>query len=105
MQVGKAASWPRKALVVAQFSCSIALILSAVIVFQQIQHAKNRPTGFDVNRLMMTNMNSELGANFTILKDELAQERHRRKCIAVIEPGYRYLVAFRCGEMAGQKRR
>ncbi|MCX6217546.1 ABC transporter permease [Spirosoma sp.] len=71
MQVGKAASWPRKALVVTQFSCSIALILSAVVVFQQIRYAKNRPTGYDVNRLMMTNMNSELGANFTILKDEL----------------------------------
>ncbi|RYF71230.1 MAG: FtsX-like permease family protein, partial [Cytophagaceae bacterium] len=73
MQVGKAASWPRKALVVAQFSCSIALILSAVIVFKQIQHAKNRPTGYNVNRLLMTNMNSELGQSFTILKDELVK--------------------------------
>ncbi|GAB3794618.1 ABC transporter permease [Spirosoma humi] len=73
MQVGKSASWPRKALVVAQFSCSIALILSAIIVFKQIQHAKSRPTGYNVNRLLMTNMNSELGQNFTILKDELVK--------------------------------
>ncbi|UHG92164.1 ABC transporter permease [Spirosoma oryzicola] len=71
MQVGKAASLPRKVLVVAQFSCSIALILSAIIVFKQIQHAKNRPTGYDVNRLLMTNMNLELSQNFTVLKDEL----------------------------------
>ncbi|AKD55733.1 ABC transporter permease [Spirosoma radiotolerans] len=74
MQVGKSASWPRKVLVVAQFSCSIALILSAVIVFKQIQFAKNRPTGYNVNRLLMTNMNSELGQNFTILKDELIKK-------------------------------
>ncbi|WP_461133662.1 ABC transporter permease [Spirosoma lituiforme] len=71
MQVGKAASLPRKVLVVAQFSCSIALILSAVIVYRQIQHAKDRPTGYNVNRLLMTNMNRELGQNIAILKDEL----------------------------------
>ncbi|GAB3768062.1 ABC transporter permease [Spirosoma horti] len=71
MQVGRAASWPRKALVVAQFSCSIALILSATVVFKQVQHAKSRPMGYNVNRLLMTNMNSELGQSFTVLKDEL----------------------------------
>ncbi|NEU69255.1 FtsX-like permease family protein [Spirosoma agri] len=71
MQVGKAASFPRKVLVVAQFSCSIALILSAIVVFKQIQHAKNRPTGYNVNRLLTTNMNTELGQNVTALKDEL----------------------------------
>ncbi|MFD2573024.1 ABC transporter permease [Spirosoma soli] len=71
MQVGRAASWPRKILVIAQFSCSIALILSAVVVFRQIQHAKNRPIGYNVNRLMTTGLNTELGNNFTILKDEL----------------------------------
>jgi putative ABC transport system permease protein len=44
----------RKVLVVLQFSCSIALIISTVIVYQQIQYARSRPTGYDPNRLVTT---------------------------------------------------
>src|SRR5579871_2806495 len=42
-RVGKYASLPRKVLVVLQFSFSIALIVGTIIVFKQIQFAKNRP--------------------------------------------------------------
>jgi putative ABC transport system permease protein len=71
---GKAAALPRKVLVVIQFSCSIALIISTIIVYQQIQHVKDRPTGYDINRVMMTNMNAELDKNYTALKNELLQK-------------------------------
>jgi len=71
MQVGKAATLPRKILVVLQFSCSIALIISTVIIYQQIQYAKNRPSGYDLNRLVVTDMNSELDKNYVALKNEL----------------------------------
>ncbi|MEP7373261.1 MAG: ABC transporter permease [Chitinophagaceae bacterium] len=54
-QAGRSATLSRKALVVLQFSCSIALIISTIIVYQQIQHAKNRPRGYDPNRLLVTN--------------------------------------------------
>lgn len=74
MQVGKAGSLPRKILVVLQFTCSIALIISTMIVYQQIIHAKNRPTGYDVNRLMQTEMNADLSQNYTALKNELLQK-------------------------------
>lgn len=73
-QVGKAASLPRKVLVVLQFSCSIALIISTIVIYQQIQHARNRPAGYDINRLMMTNMNDDLNTHFTALKNELLQK-------------------------------
>jgi ABC-type antimicrobial peptide transport system permease subunit len=73
MRIGKTASLPRKALVVLQFSCSIALIISTIIIYQQIQHAKNRPSGYDLNRLMATDMNIDLKKNFTALKNELIQ--------------------------------
>ena len=63
----------RKILVVAQFSCSVALIISTVIVYRQIQYAKNRPTGYDANRLMMTDMSSDLVTNFPALRHELIQ--------------------------------
>lgn len=64
-------SLSRKALVVIQFSCSIALIVSTVIIYQQIQYAKSRPTGYNLNRLMSTNMNDDLIRNFGALKNEL----------------------------------
>ena len=45
---------PRKVLVVLQFTCSIGLIISTVIIYQQIEYARNRPTGYDPNRLLST---------------------------------------------------
>jgi len=71
LQSGRAATTPRKILVVLQFTCSVALIISTVIVYQQIQYAKNRPTGFDVNRLIMTNASSDLDHNYAALKNDL----------------------------------
>ncbi len=71
IQVGKAAALPRKILVVLQFSCSIALIISTVIVYQQIQYAKNRPTGYNANKLMMTDASSDLDQNYAALKNDL----------------------------------
>ncbi|MDB5159012.1 MAG: macB 15, partial [Mucilaginibacter sp.] len=73
MQVGKTATLPRKILVVAQFSCSVALIISTVIVYQQIQHAKDRPPGYDTNRLVMADMSDDLNGNYDALKNELLQ--------------------------------
>lgn len=73
LRAGKS-SFSRKALVVIQFSCSIALIVSTVIIYQQIQYAKNRPTGYSLNRLMSTNMNDDLERNYTALKNELTSE-------------------------------
>ncbi|WP_229688751.1 ABC transporter permease [Puia dinghuensis] len=64
MRIGKAASLPRKALVVLQFTCSIALIISTIIVYQQIQYAKNRPKGYDPNRLIVSRAHSDAFAAF-----------------------------------------
>jgi len=71
MHTGKSSSLSRKILVVIQFSCSIALIISTVIIYQQVNYAKDRPTGYDLNRLMSTYMNDDLNKNFTSIKDEL----------------------------------
>jgi putative ABC transport system permease protein len=74
LQTGGGSSLPRKILVVLQFTCSIALIISTIIVYQQIQHAKNRPTGYDVDRVMITDANDDLNANYVALKNELIQK-------------------------------
>ncbi|MDB5137275.1 MAG: FtsX-like permease family protein, partial [Mucilaginibacter sp.] len=71
IQVGKAAALPRKFLVVVQFSCSIALIISTVIIYQQIQYAKNRPIGYSADRLMMTDMSGDLNNHYDALKNDL----------------------------------
>ncbi|QHT69216.1 FtsX-like permease family protein [Rhodocytophaga rosea] len=73
-QAGRGAWLSRKILVVAQFSCSIALIISTIIIYQQIQHAKNGPTRYSLNRLMATDINDDLGRNYTALKNELLQK-------------------------------
>ncbi|TWI95057.1 AraC-like DNA-binding protein [Mucilaginibacter frigoritolerans] len=71
IQMGRWASIPRKVLVVVQFTCSIALIISTVIVYQQIQYVKNRPTGYSADRLVMTDMNSDLSQQYEALKNDL----------------------------------
>lgn len=74
LAAGKASVWPRKILVVLQFSCSVALIISTFIIYQQIEHARHRPAGYDMNRLVMTNMNSTLAKNYAAIKNELLQK-------------------------------
>jgi ABC-type antimicrobial peptide transport system permease subunit len=70
-RTGKAGSLPRKILVVTQFTCSIALIISTIIVYQQIQYAKNRPIGYSSERLMETDMSGDLFDHYDALKNDL----------------------------------
>jgi putative ABC transport system permease protein len=70
MKAGPSATFGRKALVVLQFTCSIALIISTAIIYQQIQHAKDRPRGYDPNRLISSATPSN---NYKALKLELMQ--------------------------------
>jgi putative ABC transport system permease protein len=68
MKTGKSATLSRKVLVVLQFSCSIALIIATILIYQQIQHAKYRPRGYDPNRLLYTGAGS---LNYAALKHEV----------------------------------
>jgi putative ABC transport system permease protein len=71
IDVGKAATLPRKILVVLQFSCSIALIIGTIVIYQQIQFAKNRPIGYDPNRLVTTDAGTSMGGTYAAFKDEV----------------------------------
>lgn len=75
IQIGKSAALPRKILVVLQFSCSVAFIISTVIIYQQIQYAKNRPTGYNADRLVTTFMTKDLANGYDALKNELIASR------------------------------
>jgi ABC-type antimicrobial peptide transport system permease subunit len=74
MQTGKAASLPRQILVVLQFTCSVAFIISTIIIYKQIRYAKDRPNGYDLSRLMLTWSSTDLAKNFTALRNELIQK-------------------------------
>lgn len=73
IKAGRSATLPRKVLVVAQFTCSVALIISTIIIYRQIEHAKNRPTGYDVNRLIVTDRSDDLEKNYDALKNGILQ--------------------------------
>jgi len=71
--IGNKGSLPRKMMFVFQFTASIVLIISTFIIYQQIHHAKNRDTGFDLNNVMMTDLSEDLRKSFPALKNELLQ--------------------------------
>ncbi|MFN8353336.1 MAG: FtsX-like permease family protein [Spirosomataceae bacterium] len=71
-KAGKMASLPRKVLVVIQFTVSIALIISTIIVSKQIQHSKNRPLGYNQDGLVMIEQKSpDFYGKFNVLRNEL----------------------------------
>lgn len=72
MKAGRLASLPRKALVVFQFTVSVTLIVGTLIVYRQIQHAKDRPVGYNSSGLIEVNMRTpEIRKNYDALSNEL----------------------------------
>lgn len=79
---GSVAAIPRKVLVVFQFTVSISLIIGTIVVYQQIQHAKDRPLGYVKDGLIMFRKKGEkMFGKSDVLRDEL------RKTGAVLEMG------------------
>ncbi|GGH25807.1 ABC transporter permease [Dyadobacter endophyticus] len=71
-RAGRFASIPRKVLVVLQFTVSVTLVIGTIIVFRQIQFAKNRPAGYTREGLLMVEMKSgDFYGKHELLKDEL----------------------------------
>jgi len=69
---GKSATIPRKVLVVFQFTVSITLIISTLIINQQVQFAKNRPLGYEKEGLIMIPKRvDELYGKYDIFREEL----------------------------------
>ncbi|MGC3945008.1 MAG: ABC transporter permease [Chryseolinea sp.] len=69
---GSYASWPRRMLVVVQFTVSVTLIIGTVIVYQQIEYARNRPVGYALDGLITVPMKTgEVKANYQGLRNEL----------------------------------
>jgi ABC-type antimicrobial peptide transport system permease subunit len=73
-KAGRFAAIPRKVLVVMQFTVSVSLIIGTIIVYQQIQFAKNRPVGYSrANLISIPTSNSNIHDHFNAVKDALMQ--------------------------------
>ena len=73
-KAGPLASVPRKVLVVLQFTASIALIISTIIVFRQIQFAKNRPIGYSRDGLIaVESLTPDISKHFDAFHDALVK--------------------------------
>ncbi|MDN3203253.1 ABC transporter permease [Algoriphagus sediminis] len=69
---GRQTSLPRKVLVIFQFCVSFIVIMGTIVIYQQIQHVKNRPVGYEREGLLMMPKNSDqLWENFRTLRQEL----------------------------------
>ena len=72
LKAGRSATLPRKVLVVLQFTISVALIVGTLVVFQEIQYARNRPTGFDQKGLLTVYRTTpDLYKNHEAIRNEL----------------------------------
>jgi putative ABC transport system permease protein len=77
---GRFSSLPRKVLVVLQFSVSVILIIGTIVIYRQIQFAKNRPLGYDKNNLVTVSMHLyDVHSHFNSIESDL------KKSGAVIE--------------------
>ena len=65
------AAFIRKGLVILQFAVSIILIIATIIIYQQIQHVKNRSLGFNKNNLIQIPMQGDMQKHFDIIKQDL----------------------------------
>ncbi len=71
-RLGRFASLPRKILVVVQFTVSITLVIGTIIVFRQIQFAKDRPVGYTREGLFTIDMTTpDLYGHYDAIRNEL----------------------------------
>ena len=73
---GSYASIPRRLLVITQFTVSILLVIGTIAVYQQIQHARNRPLGYALNGLITLPMKTqETRTNYAAFRNDLLATR------------------------------
>ena len=71
-KAGHFASLPRKVLVVFQYSISVILIIGAIVVFRQINYAKDRAPGYESDGLIEINMSTpDLREHYEALRMDL----------------------------------
>jgi len=65
------AGFIRKGLVTTQFVISVALIICTIIIYQQVQHVKDRDLGFEQQRLLYLDVQGKMADHYDIIRDHL----------------------------------
>lgn len=73
IKAGKGSTTPRKILVVMQFGFSIILMISTIVIYQQINLVKNRDLGYAQENLVAVELSRDLTKNYDVLKQDLLQ--------------------------------
>lgn len=63
----------RSSLVVVQFGLALAMIVSTLVVLQQLSFMNNTDIGFDKDQILLVDMNQDANKSFESLKQELQQ--------------------------------
>ena len=63
----------RKGLIILQFSISMVLIVSSVLIYQQLDYIQHRNLGFQDDQVILVRLNSELRSKFQVFRDRLEQ--------------------------------
>jgi putative ABC transport system permease protein len=61
----------RSSLVIVQFGLALAMIVSTLIVMQQLSFMKTKDIGFSTDQIMLVPMNREANEKFEVLRNEL----------------------------------
>jgi putative ABC transport system permease protein len=70
---GSSAVVVRKGLVVSQFVISTVLIICTIVIYQQIQHVKSRPLGFDKENLLSMELSDDVRDHFEAVRHDLLE--------------------------------
>lgn len=62
---------PRKLLVILQFTFAVVMIVSTIIIREQIQYAQDRDNGYDKGNLVSVSFSGDINTNQKQIKDEL----------------------------------
>ncbi len=67
------AGFIRKGLVIVQFAISVTFIICTIIIYQQINHIKERNLGYNKQDLIYLDLNGNMKQNFDVIKNDLKQ--------------------------------
>ncbi len=71
MKTSASAIFIRKGLVIIQFSASVILIISTMIIYNQVQYIKGRDLGYNKSNLIYMDLQGDMKAHFDVIKNSL----------------------------------
>ncbi len=71
IKTGAGVIFIREGLVISQFAVSIMLIICTTIIYQQIQHIKQRDLGYDKDRLIVMDLQGNIKNHFNAVQSQL----------------------------------